>query len=405
MDLTSINVAPRRGNTILEGVTMFIFQNGRDLEFVGTCHRASCNDVCLMEGFRCGLDDDLHGSTFTLGEAEEDSKLVQPHLADISRSLSPSPPQTENQSRERQCHRQWNLSLASPTSPRRWMFQLGVRVLMTAPPTALPLRDLSTWNYLPAEISHPPSRPLLLPSSSPAASTIPTAHPQSTICAVGSPRVCQSPSASWLKDPSSTPPASESWTPPRPFDPAAPPGLSAPSSPPSPVARRPTSSTGLHRPSGFALDSTPSAAHCRSVLPALFAQSSPSGSPPRSPEPWAPPWPSGSSVSPWIFGSPSPPRAPPPPAPLPPFSTMAPPSVGSAMSYHRGCGLGLTWLLLFRVPSVPSLAPPSVRPTLDTSVSSLAPPSVRPTLDTSVSSLAPPSIRPTLDFVCCPPPG
>ncbi|KAL0182205.1 hypothetical protein M9458_021580, partial [Cirrhinus mrigala] len=53
-----------RGNTILEGFTIFIFQNGRYLEdyveeFVGTCHRASCDDVCLMEGFRCGLDDDL----------------------------------------------------------------------------------------------------------------------------------------------------------------------------------------------------------------------------------------------------------------------------------------------------------------------------------------------------------
>ncbi|KAL0154678.1 hypothetical protein M9458_048941, partial [Cirrhinus mrigala] len=51
----------------------------------------------------------------------------------------------------------------------------------------------------------------------------PSAHPQPTICAVGSPRVCQSPSASWLEDPSSPPPASESRTLPWPFDPAAPP--------------------------------------------------------------------------------------------------------------------------------------------------------------------------------------
>ncbi|KAL0152414.1 hypothetical protein M9458_052137 [Cirrhinus mrigala] len=57
-----------------------------------------------------------------------------------------------------------------------------------------------------------------------------------TICAVGSPRVCQSPSASGLEDPSSSPPALESWTPPRPSDPAAPPRLSAPSSPPSPIS-------------------------------------------------------------------------------------------------------------------------------------------------------------------------
>ncbi|KAL0166713.1 hypothetical protein M9458_038557 [Cirrhinus mrigala] len=121
MNLASINVVPRRGNTILEGITIFIFQNGRDLEdyveeFVSTCHRASCNEVCLMEGFRCGLDNDLrfimprgdpcwtrqsyinfafwtNGSMFTLGEAEEDSALVQPHLADVSqRDPEPSPP-------------------------------------------------------------------------------------------------------------------------------------------------------------------------------------------------------------------------------------------------------------------------------------------------------------------------
>ncbi|KAL0168537.1 hypothetical protein M9458_036759, partial [Cirrhinus mrigala] len=64
MNLASINAVPRRGNTILEGFTISIFQNGRDLEdyveeFV-TCHHASCDDICLMEGFRCGLDDDLH---------------------------------------------------------------------------------------------------------------------------------------------------------------------------------------------------------------------------------------------------------------------------------------------------------------------------------------------------------
>ncbi len=59
-----------------------------------------------------------------------------------------------------------------------------------------------------------------------------TLCPQPTICAVGSPQVCQSPSASWLEDPLSPPPASESRTLPRPFNPAAPPWLLAPSSPP-----------------------------------------------------------------------------------------------------------------------------------------------------------------------------
>ncbi|KAL0160503.1 hypothetical protein M9458_044228, partial [Cirrhinus mrigala] len=121
MELASIIVVPRRGNTILEGINIFIFQNGRDLEdyveeFVGICHHAKCDDVCLMEGFRCGLDDDLrfvmprgdpcwtlqsyinfalwtNGSTFTVGEAEEDRNLVQPHLADVlQHDAEPSQP-------------------------------------------------------------------------------------------------------------------------------------------------------------------------------------------------------------------------------------------------------------------------------------------------------------------------
>ncbi|KAL0149713.1 hypothetical protein M9458_054996 [Cirrhinus mrigala] len=102
MNLASINIVPRRGNTTLKVFTIFIFQNGRDLEdymeeFVDTCHRASCDDVCLMEGFRCGLDDDLRHATWRslldpaklhqlrivderinvhMGDAEEDCKLA-----------------------------------------------------------------------------------------------------------------------------------------------------------------------------------------------------------------------------------------------------------------------------------------------------------------------------------------
>ncbi|KAL0158486.1 hypothetical protein M9458_046562, partial [Cirrhinus mrigala] len=59
-----------------------------------------------------------------------------------------------------------------------------------------------------------------------------SANPQLAICAVESPRVCQSPSVSWLEDPLFLPPASESRTPPWPVDPVAPPWLLAPSSPP-----------------------------------------------------------------------------------------------------------------------------------------------------------------------------
>ncbi|KAL0161536.1 hypothetical protein M9458_045261 [Cirrhinus mrigala] len=196
--------------------------------------------------------------------------------------------------------------------------------------------------------SLPPSLPQLTPSNShpistppPLSPVNPSAHPQLTICAVGSPWVCQSPLVSWLEDPSSSPPASESWTPPRPSDPAAPPRLSAPSPPPSPVS--PTAPPGCIVPPApprsvvappSPQDSTPPAAPRRSVPPAPWTSSLPwaqprssvapapkwtSGSPPLSwsPEPWVPPRPSGSSASPRIIGSPSPPRALPPPAPSP----------------------------------------------------------------------------------------
>ncbi|KAI2645558.1 Opioid growth factor receptor [Labeo rohita] len=46
-------------------------------------------------------------------------------------------------------------------------------------------------------------------------------------------------------------------------------------------------------------------------------------------------------------------------------STMAPPSVGSTVGRHHGCGLGLLLLLLLRVPPVPSLAPSTFVTPLD----------------------------------------
>ncbi|KAL0192002.1 hypothetical protein M9458_010298, partial [Cirrhinus mrigala] len=48
-----------------------------------------------------------------------------------------------------------------------------------------------------------------------------------------------------------------------------------------------------------------------------------------------------------------------PPGVVSPSSTMAPPSVGSTVGLHHGCGLGLYRLLLLRVPPVSSLAPPT----------------------------------------------
>ncbi|KAL0192237.1 hypothetical protein M9458_010533, partial [Cirrhinus mrigala] len=207
--------------------------------------------------------------------------------------------------------------------------------------------ELSTCYDHPVCLEFPPTHFCLHPC-------LPSAHPQPTTCEVGSPRVCQLPSASWLEDPSAPPPASESRTPPRPSDPAAPPRLSAPSSPPSPVGPpAPPGSLVPPAPPWSVVvppspwDSTPPALPRRSIPPAPLGSSLPpapprtSGAPPppQSPEPWAPPWPSGSSVSPWIFGSPSPPRAPPPPAP--------PPSVGPLES----SALPPPWLL-------PPSAPP-----------------------------------------------
>lgn len=43
-------------------MTVFAFQSDRDLEryvedFVDICHQATCDDICLMEGFLCCLSD------------------------------------------------------------------------------------------------------------------------------------------------------------------------------------------------------------------------------------------------------------------------------------------------------------------------------------------------------------
>ncbi|KAL0168348.1 hypothetical protein M9458_036570 [Cirrhinus mrigala] len=201
-------------------------------------------------------------------------------------------------------------------------------LLVCPEPSVCP--DLSAC--LPGFLSHSPS---LASSTHPCLS-----HATSpTICAVGSPRVCQFPSALWLDDPSSPPPASESWTPPRPSKPAVPPRLLALSSPPLPIGSpAPPGSLVPPAPPWLVVDppspqdSTPPGAPCRSVPPAPLGSSLPpalpqssvapaplrtSGSPLLlwSPEPWTLPWPSGSLVLPGLVGSPSLPWAPPPLAP------------------------------------------------------------------------------------------
>ncbi|KAI2651220.1 Filamentous hemagglutinin [Labeo rohita] len=79
-----------------------------------------------------------------------------------------------------------------------------------------------------------PSHPLLPLPPPPPLSGSPSAHPQPTICVVGSTQVCQSPSTLRLEDPLSPHPASEPRTLPRPINPAALPWLLAPYSPPWP---------------------------------------------------------------------------------------------------------------------------------------------------------------------------
>ncbi|KAI2666535.1 Chromatin-remodeling ATPase INO80 [Labeo rohita] len=243
---------------------------------------------------------------------------------------------------------------------------------------------------LPDCLDFPPTLPLSSPSIVSAASVppplspgSPSAHPQPTISAVGSLQVCQSPSVSWLEDPSSPPPASESQTPPRSSDPAAPPRLSAPSSPPSPVGPpaspgslvppappwlvrcpaftsglrssgsastlHPTGSVGLLPPSSstFVLGCSCSAADLQSSASASVARALGSTSAL---------WILGVALDHWLSvsasGSTSTCSATVsrPPGVVSPSSTMAPPSVGSTVGHHYGCGLGLAWLLLLRVP-------------------------------------------------------
>ncbi|KAL0159362.1 hypothetical protein M9458_043087, partial [Cirrhinus mrigala] len=119
------------------------------------------------------------------------------------------------------------------------------------------------------------SSPWLLPLSDPSwllPSGLLLLAPPSVQCNCHGSAILQS--VLWLEDPSSLPPACESQTPP---------WLLAPSSPPWPIS-----------PPALALSgsSFPPAPPWSSVAPALS-------------------WPSGSSVSPWLVGSPSSNRAPP----------------------------------------------------------------------------------------------
>ncbi|KAL0199845.1 hypothetical protein M9458_003032 [Cirrhinus mrigala] len=148
----------------------------------------------------------------------------------------------------------------------------------------------------------------------------PSAHPQTTICGVGSQLVCPSPAplVSSLEDPSTPPPASEAQTLPQSLQPSS-----------STMASSSLVSTGdpsvhqLHRapssplhlvlsslqlywaPSSLQLHLSPLSLRLRCGLSGSLPM-------PRSPKPPAPPWPSGSSASHWLVSSLL--WAPPPPA-------------------------------------------------------------------------------------------
>ncbi|XDV50869.1 hypothetical protein PO909_019860 [Leuciscus waleckii] len=181
------------------------------------------------------------------------------------------------------------------------------------------------------------SPPLLLPVS-------PSAHPHSTISDVGSPRVCQSPAPSRSVDPRSPPPASMTRTLPRPVSPLAPPSSSPPWTPHSLQLHHGPLSLRLH--------------------PGPLDPRLPLGRQSRRYR-HAPPYPQhrlGSSalllhpgllfhllrLSQLARGV------------VNPYSTMAPPSIGSTMGYLPGCSRDPTLLLLLQVIPGSSLTPPTI---------------------------------------------
>ncbi len=239
-----------------------------------------------------------------------------------------------------------------------------------------------------------PPLPIITPSSAlpPLLPGSPSAHPQPTISGVLSPRVCQSPSVSWLDDTLSPPPASESLTLPWPS------GKSLLST----VARQSTSSAGLPRPSGSTLV-------CRRPVLALglhFSNSSTLRWTPLSLQLHLGPLSLRSLPDPRLslvrlnhlpqlvlrillvalacllsvstlcssstcyatIGRPS--------GVISPSSSMAPPAIGLTVGCLHGCGQVPAMHLLLRLPPVLSLVITSVFVTLDPPVSILAPPSV-----------------------------
>ncbi len=320
MDMASINVAPMRGNIFLKGGTVFVFQHGSDLEcyveeFLDICHRAACDDVCLMEGFRCGLDEDLrfvmprgdpcwsllsyinfalwtNGSTFTVGEVEDDSSLVQPHRTDVAQpdpehrpptsltkeTTMPEPPAdgellpattTEpvttapNNAPEPKplCESDqgcepaiavpvgilvdidsgedwlinWDMEILLPTLPHPDIATLSSSslVLASAKTDFSPDINCELSSVIPTNLNLLPTLPV--PASPPAVPQLDACSPSSSLvmpCSDVKPQVMQSPASPKAVDPLAPPPASDPFPPPRPVDLSAPPWLLPPSAPP-----------------------------------------------------------------------------------------------------------------------------------------------------------------------------
>ncbi len=292
---------------------------------------------------------------------------------------------------------------------------LGVAIWCVWPVYTIP--ETPDCYDFPPSLPLPP--PLLCPLSSSALLPLhpasPSAYPQPSICGLESLRPCQSPAQARSEDPHSLPPTSETRTPPRPVDHGS---TMALSSLVSTMAHQSTSSAGLPRPSGSALVVRQPALALRLYSSGFASSLRPSGSGSGSTVAFLIPacasvaWAicsalalriicitlahrlSVSALSSLTTGSASISR---PPGVISPFSTIAPPSIGSSVGHLPG------WALE-RLSSPPapgsSLVPPSV-------FSSLVPPSV-------FSSLVPPSVFSSLvifvhlhlpGLCCCPSPS
>lgn len=100
--IVSINVAPRPCPGLRGGI-IFVFHSGHSLEdyveeFMNICHQATCDDLIIMEGFWCGLDEDLHFlmprvDSLLQSDTVHQLPTFQLHCISIATLLIPEPSQ------------------------------------------------------------------------------------------------------------------------------------------------------------------------------------------------------------------------------------------------------------------------------------------------------------------------